>query len=299
MIDRTELFESALDAMPDGIALFGPEGEVVFWNHAAEAITGYAGMEMVGRTVPEGLGPRAPERLLLGDLQCSGNAQPGRGALVKTRHKLGHEMQAIARIVALRDGVGERIGTAAVFHPAESPDALPHGETGEDGEVEASQADPEDRLHMEYEDFERGELPLGVLWISVDQAQELRRTHGLGACEAMREKLPRALAQGLRPGEVMGRWGDDEFLIISHERSTEMLTAHGQALAGLARKVDFRWWGDRIQVTVSIGPAQAVHDPDDGLAQLLGRAQKAMEQSIRTGGNRITEAAGRLTCFPS
>lgn len=298
-MDRTELLESALDALPDGIALFSPAGEVVFWNHAAEAITGYAGLEMVGRAIPEGLGPRAPERLLLGDLQGSGNAQPGRGALVKTRHKLGHPMQAIARVVALRDGLGERIGTAAVFHPAESLDALPRGETGEDRGVEASQADLEDRLQMEYEDFVRGELPLGVLWISVDQAHEMRRTHGLGACEAMREKVQRALAQGLRPGEELGRWGDDEFLIISHERTTEMLIAHGQALAGLARTADFRWWGDRIQVTVSIGAAQAVHEQDEGLAHLLECAQKAMEQSTRAGGNRVTAAPGRLACLPS
>jgi hypothetical protein len=32
MADRTELLESALDGMQDGIALFGMEGEVAFWN---------------------------------------------------------------------------------------------------------------------------------------------------------------------------------------------------------------------------------------------------------------------------
>ena len=50
---------------------------------------------------------------------------------MRARHKLGHELQVMTRALALRDGLGERIGTAAVFHPAESLDALPHGETGE------------------------------------------------------------------------------------------------------------------------------------------------------------------------
>jgi len=168
-----------------------------------------------------------------------------------------------------------------VFHPAESLDALPHGDISGSNEVVASQADLEDRLQMEYEDFVRGEVPLGVLWMSVDQAHEMRRTHGLGACEAMFEKVEKALAHGLRPSEELGRWGDDEFLIISHERSREMLTVPGQALAGLARTADFRWWGDRISVTVSIGMAQAEHEQGDGLAQLLERAQKAMESSMR------------------
>ena len=299
MRDRTELLESALDSLPAGIALFGMQGEVLFWNHAAEAITGYAGVDLVGQAIPEAIEPLAPGSASHGALQPGANSRTSHGAMVRARHKLGHEMKAITRVVVLRDGLGERIGTAAVFHPAESLDALPHGVTGENEAVGASQADIEDRLQIEFEDVARGGLPFGVLWISVDQAQGLRKTHGTSACEAMLEKVQRALAQGLRPAEEVGRWGDDEFLIISHERTTEMLAAHAQALAGLARTADFRWWGDRVSLTVSIGAAQAGHDQDEGLAQLLERAQGAMESSIHAGGNCITSAPGRQECSPS
>ena len=102
---------------------------------------------------------------------------------------------------------------------------------------------------------------------------------------------------GLRPTEQMGRWGDDEFLVLSHERTAEMLAAHAQVLAGLARTTDFRWWGDRVSLTVSIGAAQA--DQDETLAQLLERAQAAMLTSIHAGGNHITLAPGRQACSPS
>ena len=300
MRDRTELFESALDSLPAGIALFGMDGEVVFWNRVAESITGYSGQEMLGRTtMPEALEALAPARLLLGELHRDAEPETSRGALVRTQHKQGHELQAITRVVALRDGLGERIGTAAVFHPAESLEALPHGVTGENGAVGASQADLEDRLQIEFEDFTRGGETFGVLWIGVDQAQGLRKTHGSSACEAMLGKVQHALAQGLRPAEEAGRWGDDEFLIISHERTAEMLAAHAQALAGMARTADFRWWGDRVSITVSIGAAQACHDRNEGLAQLLESAQNAMESSIHAGGNCITSAAGGQKCLPS
>lgn len=53
-MDRTELLESALTALPDGIALFGVEGQVAFWNHAAEAITGYAGIDIVAERFRKG-----------------------------------------------------------------------------------------------------------------------------------------------------------------------------------------------------------------------------------------------------
>ena len=43
MTDRTELLEAALDSLPDGIVLASQEGQVMFWNRAAEAITGHSG----------------------------------------------------------------------------------------------------------------------------------------------------------------------------------------------------------------------------------------------------------------
>lgn len=163
--------------------------------------------------------------------------------------------------------------------------------------MEASKADFEDRLAALFEDFLHGGLPFGFLWITVDQAHELRKTYGASACEAMLEKIERSLARGLQPGEELRRWGDDEFLILSHARTPEMLAAHAQPLAGLARTTDFRWWGDRASLTVSIGAAQA--DLAGTLAGMLERAKAAMFSSFRAGGNRITAAPGEKSCSPS
>jgi diguanylate cyclase (GGDEF)-like protein/PAS domain S-box-containing protein len=284
MSNRTDLFEAALDSLPEGTALLGAGGEVVFWNRAAEAITGFAAADLLARAIPEALEP-----LLLDAAQreeTGAGPHPRRGALLHMRHKLGHEVQAMARIHMLCDGLGGGVGTLIAFHPAESLDALPHGEMDE--EAEASQAELGDRLAVEFDDLARGGLPFGVLWIAVDQAHELRKTHGAGACEAMLEKVERALAQGLRPAEEVGRWGDGEFLVISHERTPKLLADHAQVLAGLARTAEFRWWGDRVSLTVSIGAAQA--SPAETLPQLLERAQHAMVASTHAGGNQITSA---------
>jgi diguanylate cyclase (GGDEF)-like protein/PAS domain S-box-containing protein len=297
MVDRAQLLEAALDCLSEGIALADMEGRAVFWSRAAEAITGHSGVEVLGQKVRDAL-----EMLVVGGSRhwttlTDTEAHPGRGSLVEVRHKLGHTLPAMVRILVLRDGLGGRIGTGVVFHPAESLDALPHGECGAGIGVEASQEDLEDRLTAEFDDISRGQLPFGILWITVDQSHELRKTHGARACEAMLEKVEHTLVNGLRPGEEVGRWGDDEFLVISHERTPEMLAAHAQVLAGLARTADFRWWGDRISLTVSIGAAQA--DPAESLAQLLERAKAAMISSIHAGGNHITPAPWRHECLPS
>jgi PAS domain S-box-containing protein/diguanylate cyclase (GGDEF)-like protein len=297
MIDRVQLFEAALDSLAEGIALADQEGRVAFWNRAAQAITGYTALGVVGRTVREAL-----DEVITGGTrhwvaQTDTEFAPGRGSLVHVRHCLGHELPVLARILVLRDDMGSRIGTGVIFHPAESIDALPRGEIGEGSTVGESQADLDDRLAAMHEDFERGDTPLGVLWVTVDQAQALRHSHGARACEAMLEKVEHSLAGGLKPAEEIGRWGEDEFLILSHERNPAMLAAHAQMLAGLARTTDFRWWGDRASLTVSIGAAQA--ERGEELGQLLERAQLAMLSSVRAGGNHVTAAKGRNACSPS
>ena len=305
MTDRNELLEAAFDSLPEGVALVGAEGEVVLWNQAAQGITGYAAIDVLARPLPEGLEALLHEETR--DADDGAAPKEGQRALVKARHKLGHGIPVIARVLILRDGLAERIGTAALFHPAESLDALPHGESSEDEGADQGRVEFEERLQAEFDDFTRGGPPFSVLWIGVDQAEPLRKTHGASACHQMLEKVRHALVHGLRPAEEISRWSDDEFLIVAHERSAEMLASHAQALAGLARTADFRWWGDRVSLTVSIGAAQAGGDRAETLAQLLERAREAMETSSRTGGNRATLAADDAaaapvegsTCLPS
>src|SRR5439155_25300382 len=91
MADRTELVEAALDVYPEGLALLDSDERVVFWNRAAELITGYSGAEVIGRPLPDGLEP------LAGGQHCKINGeprnepQPGRGSLVHALHKLGRD----------------------------------------------------------------------------------------------------------------------------------------------------------------------------------------------------------------
>ncbi len=296
MADRAELVEAALDVYPEGLALLDETERVIFWNHAAEIITGHSNADMIGRPLAQGLEPLTSCGLFERSGPCSGPLL-GRGTLVHAEHKQGHDIPTITRRVVLRDLLGQRIGTAAVFHLAEHATALPHGETSEGSEVRASQAELRDHLEAEHERLVQEGAALGILWITVDQAEHMRKTHGARACEAMLENVERTLANHLRTGDEVGRWGDDEFLVLSHEPDGEVLANQGQVLAGIARTADFRWWGDRLTLTVSIGAAEA--DAGEELADVLKRARAAMEASVQAGGNRVTLAPGRLACSRS
>jgi diguanylate cyclase (GGDEF)-like protein len=300
MADRAELVEAALDVYPEGLALLDETERVIFWNHAAEILTGHPNASMIGRPLPEGLEPITSCALFeRSEPGCEPRRGPllGRGTLVHAQHKQGRDIPAITRRVVLRDPLGVRIGTAAVFHLAEHAAALPHGETSEGSEVRASQAELRDHLEAEHERLMQEAGGLGILWITVDQAENMRKTHGARACEAMLENMERTLANHLRTGDEVGRWGDEEFLVLSHEPSGEVLFNQALVLAGIARTADFRWWGDRLTLTVSIGAAEA--DKGEELGDFLKRARAAMEASVQASGNRVTLAPGRLACSRS
>ena len=286
--DRADLLKSALDALEEGAALVDKEGQIAFWNSAAERITGYCSSEVCGRRVRQML-----ELLIAGEARQSIRhaGAPGsshRAGPFSIRHKSGDENLVLARVLPLRDESGLRIGTGFFFHSADPIDALPHGRSIDKVIQTESQTQLEDRLVCMHEEFRHGDLPLGVLWVTVDHAEELRQSRGTAACEAMLQTLENTMTSGLKPSEEMGRWGDQGFLVLSHERSEATLASHAQMLAGLARTSDFRWWGDRISLSVSIGAAQAREG--ESLGTLLKRAQAAAQASIYAGGNHITAA---------
>jgi len=312
-----ELLGRALGALEEGIAVLDGQSHVVFWNPAAEAVTGRTGAELLARPLPIGFYQMSTQDSghPVAQLPDLGSGQePGwvdRPALVHLRHSQGHALPAMLRRTPLRDALGKRIGTLLRFHPVEEVDALPRGGTAEDGSldkhVERSQADMENRLDEAWQEWTANQVPFGVLWISIDQAVMLRKTHGRDASEAMLAIVERTLLHALRPTEILGRWGTNEFLVLCHERTAEMLLLHARHVVGLARTADFRWWGDRVSLTVSVGAAQAGPVPrqDEKLGGLLKRAQRAMQASESAGGNEVVlqeksfSDSGGLACSQS
>lgn len=326
MRDRAEMLEATLDLIDGGVAILDDCSNVLFWNKAAATLTGYPAEDMISRRCPNDLyrvdeehrcrsaagvgGLRqqavpadANVRLLVDPASCAGNPKsfnsgldcevenddgPQCPTLVSLSHKLGYSVPGMLRRVALRDSLGKPAGTALLFYPVEDVYALPHGEVGEGAEVERSQADMEDRLEASHHQWKTGRMPFGLLWITVDQAAALRKSHGRDACEAMLRTVEHTLLRQMRPGEIIGRWGNNEYLVLAHERTAELLLAHAQRLAGLARTADFRWWGDRVGLTVSIGTSQATEG--ETLQSLLNRARLAMQTSGYAGGNHATES---------
>jgi diguanylate cyclase (GGDEF)-like protein len=98
------------------------------------------------------------------------------------------------------------------------------------------------------------------------------------------------LEQNLRAGDLLGRYGGDELLIVMPETDVEQATAVCERLRDLLARCRFTETAAPVALTVSIGVASA-YGEDADFEQLVQAADGALYRAKRQGRNR-TCAAG-------
>jgi diguanylate cyclase (GGDEF)-like protein len=113
--------------------------------------------------------------------------------------------------------------------------------------------------------------------------------------EALRQ-VADVLQRNKRDYDFMGRWGGEEFLVILPGTSLAQAGAVGERIRSAIQSIELRVGGrDAVTLRASLGVAVAC--PTElpvGLDELLERADHAMYQAKRGGGNRV-----RLHALPT
>jgi diguanylate cyclase (GGDEF)-like protein len=123
--------------------------------------------------------------------------------------------------------------------------------------------------------------PLVAMMIDVDRFKEINDVHGHAVGDRVLAELAQSCREYVRPGDVVGRYGGDEFTImvpgITSLRAIQLATR----LTRPAARV-FGDDGKPVAFTVSIGIAEC--KPCHDLPTLLARADVAMYEAKRAGG---------------
>ncbi|AXB47359.1 GGDEF domain-containing protein [Amycolatopsis albispora] len=129
----------------------------------------------------------------------------------------------------------------------------------------------------------------GVLMIDLDHFKRINDEHGHGAGDVVLKVVAKAITAGVRSGDLVGRFGGEEFVVALPDISAVELLAVGERL---------RRWVAALEVpaghvSISVGAALA---PDNGLSvqDLLATADAAMYTAKHEGRNRVEAAAGLL-----
>ncbi|GHC94285.1 GGDEF domain-containing protein [Novosphingobium pokkalii] len=132
---------------------------------------------------------------------------------------------------------------------------------------------------------------VGVIAIDIDHFKHINDRYGHGSGDAMLRLVADVLAQNLRSGDVLGRIGGEEFLILLADEAVEMRAALAerlrQAVADAALTLPD---GQPLSCTISLGHA-AVALPGPGWDATVQAADRALYAAKHGGRNRVMDAA--------
>lgn len=291
-------YSRILDDLHEGLYLVDRDRVIQYWNKAAERISGFKADEVVGKSCSENILTHVDGEgcsLCLGECPLAMSIADGdaREAEVFLHHKDGHRVPVSVRVSPLKDADGKVIGGVELFSDISSEKAIElrikelEGMALLDNLTRlANRNYLEKELTIRFEEHKRMGIPFGVLFMDIDHFKKFNDTYGHDVGDLVLKFVASTLVKNLRPFDVVGRWGGEEFIGIMRNVTGQTLEQLGDRLRVLVDDSYLMRQDDKLKVTLSIGAT--VTRNDDTVDSLIKRADTLLYKSKTAGRNRLT-----------
>lgn len=128
-----------------------------------------------------------------------------------------------------------------------------------------------------------------IIFLDLDNFKPVNDNHGHAAGDALLRAFGQHLIVSVRPGDLVVRYGGDEFVIILENVSLQGAESISRRISECWQGIDYE--GRFLRTGVSIGIAQeGVHG--NSLEELINTADKAMYRGKKSGKNKLVIAGG-------
>ena len=127
--------------------------------------------------------------------------------------------------------------------------------------------------------------PLAVLMIDIDHFKRINDTYGHAGGDLALVAVVESIQTALRDGDVLGRLGGEEFLVVLPDLAGSGAVAAAERLRERVEGNQVLLADGLVQITISIGIAS--HRVGDDGTQLLARADNALFSAKSNGRNRV------------
>ncbi len=298
----SDICRSILESLPAGLCVVDMQKKIVIWSDGAERITGHLRHDVIGHSC-------ISETLLHCDQPgcefCKEDCPVARA--IKTshptesigflHHKTGYEIPVRVRAVPVHNQHGSIIGAVETFEELQQTAAPIHrddsltlpGCIDEVTDV-ASHALMLSHLRRTLATFVEVQVPFAVLSMRLEGLPHFRASLGPEAASSLLRVVARSLESTLWSTDFIGRWSDDQFLVILNGCREEALPAVRERVRRMLSGDGIEWWGERRSLPVSVGEACAL--PDDTVESLLQRVQKSLEAASAWRTNSASASNG-------
>ena len=298
MINDPDFYRKVLDNLYDGVYFVDTDRRITYWSKGAEQLTGYKSSDVVGQRCSDNILTHVNEEgMCLCDGRCPLLETMTEGhrceAEVYLLHRDGHRLPVQIRAAPLRDSEGQIVGAVEIFNDNSSKLALVDRvrDLQETVLLDPLTDLPNRRfismqLKSKLEEMARYGLSFGVLFIDIDHFKELNDTYGHAAGDKALKMVGNTMSNALRPFDVVGRWGGEEFLVITPNVDEGSLKNIGDRLRSLVEQSSLRTESGLVRTTISVGGTISQREDDED--RLVKRADQLMYESKASGRNAVT-----------
>jgi len=143
------------------------------------------------------------------------------------------------------------------------------------------------RLHEEFERSIRSSIPLGLLMLDIDHFKSVNDTYGHQVGDRILKSIASIIRSILREGDVLVRYGGEEFLAILPAAASEDLRLIGERIRRASEESAHPEGDQIIRVTISIGGAAYPNQNVEKETTLLELADDSLYKAKETGRNRV------------
>lgn len=293
------LYKQMLENMYEGVYFVDAERTITFWNKGAERISGYQAKEILGKQCFDNILNHVNSegcQLCLNGCPLQQTIDDGvmREAPVYLHHKDGYRVPVSIRTIPLFEGQ-EVIGAVEVFtDKSEQFDRLKDLQELRALALKDQLTELPNRRYLDnflaerWREYESLEIPFGMIFMDIDHFKEVNDTYGHDIGDEVLKMVGKSTRAALRRGDLVGRWGGEEFIIIVSTGDEEELRIVAEKIRMLIEKSTLSYNGNDLSVTVSLGATLPFIEDD--LAMMIRRADEKMYESKETGRNRVTLA---------
>jgi two-component system cell cycle response regulator len=130
--------------------------------------------------------------------------------------------------------------------------------------------------------------PFAVALVDIDHFKSINDSFGHATGDDVLCAIAGRLSDGVRPSEVVGRWGGEEFIAVLPDAGPEAAAAAAEALRAAGALQPVKVESRSIPVTVSVGWACGSGEEPEALVELADVALYA----AKAGGRNCVRSAG-------
>jgi diguanylate cyclase (GGDEF)-like protein/PAS domain S-box-containing protein len=292
-----EYNDNLIPYLYEGVYVVDQKRKIIFWNEGSERITGYSATEVMGSFCYHNILQHVDEsgkKLCLDGCPLQKTLTDGvmNESRVFLKHKDGYRIPVMVKTLPIYDHEKNIVAAIEVFTDERFQKQI----YNENVELKDKlRIDPLTKLaNRHYFDFQIAKRmeeakvfknTFGILIADIDHFKSVNDTHGHLVGDEILKVVANSLASNVEKTDTISRWGGEEFIAIVEVANVKELEKIAERLRKVVMTSSYQMDSGKIlTVTISIGGT--LYEQEDGLKELIERADQNMYFAKTNGRNQ-------------